>query len=76
METDSATFVVPAPAAIRSTLLHELEQWLAKSGMTQLEAAKTPAVTQARVSDIKRGKIGQFSLDSLVRIAARAGLRP
>jgi predicted XRE-type DNA-binding protein len=33
-------------------------------------------VTQARVSDIKRGKIGSFSLDLLVRLAARAGLRP
>lgn len=44
--------------------------------MTQVEAAKTLGITQARVSDIKRGKIGQFSLDLRVRIAARAGLRP
>jgi predicted XRE-type DNA-binding protein len=28
------------------------------------------------VSDIKRGKIGQFSLDMLVRLASRAGLKP
>ncbi|MHB8744565.1 MAG: XRE family transcriptional regulator [Sulfuricaulis sp.] len=33
-------------------------------------------VTQARVSDIKRGKITSFSLDLLVRLAARAGLKP
>ena len=33
-------------------------------------------VTQARVSDIKRGKINQFSMDLLVRLAARAGLHP
>jgi predicted XRE-type DNA-binding protein len=65
-----------AELEIRSTLLRGLEQWLARSGMTQVEAAKTLGVTQARVSDIKRGKIGQFSLDLLVRIAARAGLRP
>lgn len=31
---------------------------------------------QARISDIKRGKINQFSLDLLVRLAARAGLHP
>jgi predicted XRE-type DNA-binding protein len=61
---------------IRSTLLRGLEQWLAGSGMTQTEAAKALGVTQARVSDIKRGKISQFSLDLLVRLAARAGLRP
>jgi predicted XRE-type DNA-binding protein len=44
--------------------------------MTQIEAAKKLGVTQARVSDIKRGKISQFSLDLLVRLAARAGLHP
>jgi predicted XRE-type DNA-binding protein len=61
---------------IRSTLLRGLEQWLANAGMTQVEAAKVLSVTQARVSDIKRGKIHQFSLDLLVRLADRAGLRP
>ena len=33
-------------------------------------------VTQARISDIKRGKINQFSLDLLARLAARARLHP
>ena len=33
-------------------------------------------ITQARVSDLKHGKISQFSLDLLVRLAARAGLNP
>ncbi|MEO8467613.1 MAG: XRE family transcriptional regulator [Gammaproteobacteria bacterium] len=33
-------------------------------------------VTQARVSDLKRGKIARFSMDLLVRLAARAGLEP
>ena len=65
-----------AELEIRSAVLHGLEHWLARSGMTQVEAAKVLGITQARVSDIKRGKIGQFSLDLLVRIAARAGLRP
>jgi predicted XRE-type DNA-binding protein len=44
--------------------------------MTQTEAAKVLGVTQARVSDLKHGKISQFSLDLLVRLAARAGLHP
>jgi len=61
---------------VRATLLRGLEQWLAGSGMTQTQAAKVLGVTQARVSDIKRGKIGQFSLDLLFRLAARAGLQP
>ena len=43
--------------------------------MTQTEAAKVLGITQARVSDLRHGKISQFSLDLLVRLAARAGLR-
>jgi predicted XRE-type DNA-binding protein len=61
---------------IRSVLLMGLERWLSTSGMTQTEAAKVLGVTQARISDIRCGKINQFSLDLLVRLAARAGLRP
>jgi predicted XRE-type DNA-binding protein len=61
---------------IRSVLLIGLDRWLATTGMTQTEAAKVLGVTQARISDIRRGKINQFSLDLLVRLAARAGLRP
>jgi len=71
MSTDQA-----AEMEIRSTLLMGLEQWLAASGLTQTAAAQALGVTQARVSDIKRGKINRFSLDLLVRLAARAGLRP
>jgi predicted XRE-type DNA-binding protein len=65
-----------AELEIRSTLLRGLERWLASRDMTQTQAAKALGVTQARVSDIKRGKINQFSLDLLVRLAARAGLHP
>jgi predicted XRE-type DNA-binding protein len=61
---------------VRSTLLRGLEQWLANSGMTQTDAAKTLGVTQARISEIKRGKISRFSIDLLFRLAARAGLHP
>ena len=65
-----------AEMEMRSLLLRGLSSWLAESGMTQTKAAKVLAVTQARVSDIKRGKISSFSLDLLVRLAARAGLKP
>ena len=65
-----------AEMEMRSLLLMALERWLANSGMTQTEAARVLGVTQARVSDLKHGKISQFSLDLLVRLAARAGLHP
>jgi predicted XRE-type DNA-binding protein len=65
-----------AELEMRAVLLQGLTQWLTKSGMTQAAAAGVLGVTQARVSDIKRGKINQFSLDLLVRLASRAGLHP
>lgn len=65
-----------AEMEIRALLLIGLGQWLEKSGMTQAQAASVLGVTQARVSDLKRGKINRFSMDLLVRLAARAGLRP
>ncbi len=65
-----------AEMEMRSLLRGGVNQWITDSAMTQTEAAKVLGVTQARVSDLKRGKISQFSLDLLVRLAARAGLQP
>jgi len=65
-----------AEMQMRAQLLMGLEQWLERSRLTQAEAAKVLSVTQARVSDLKRGKIDRFSMDLLVRLAARAGLKP
>jgi predicted XRE-type DNA-binding protein len=65
-----------AELSMRAEVLRGLQAWLDQSGMTQSAAAKELGITQARVSEIKHGKIGAFSLDLLVRLAARAGLRP
>lgn len=61
---------------IRAQLATALEAWLAGAGLTQTAAAAVLGVTQARVSEIKHGKTAHFSLDLLVRLAARAGLEP
>jgi len=62
------------PRAFRDILL---EAWLmANAGITQTAAAEILGVTHARVSDLKRGNISKFSLDLLVKLAARAGLHP
>jgi predicted XRE-type DNA-binding protein len=42
--------------------------------MTQAQAAKLLKVTQPRISDLMRGEIGRFSLDTLVNMLADAGL--
>ena len=46
-----------------------------KNGLTQGQAAKQFGVTQPRISDLMRGKIDLFSLDTLVNMLAAAGLR-
>ena len=60
---------------LRSTLMIALKLHLTRTGVSQVEAAKTLGVTQPRVSDLMRGKINLFSLDSLVNMATSAGLK-
>ena len=60
----------------RSTLLMELSNVIQKRGMTQAEAAEMFGVTQPRISDLMRGKIDLFSLDTLMNMASTAGMSP
>lgn len=59
---------------LRSALMTALKNHIARSEMTQAEAAKLLGVTQPRVSDLMRGRINLFGLDALVNMAAAAGL--
>ena len=60
---------------LRSALMMALEHHIKGQGWTQAEAARRLGVTQPRVSDLMRGKIGLFGLDTLVNMLAAAGLR-
>ena len=59
---------------LRSALMIALKEHIAHEGLSQSQAAKVFGVTQPRVSDLMRGKIDLFGLDSLVNMAAAAGL--
>jgi predicted XRE-type DNA-binding protein len=59
---------------LRSKLMMALEQHIRTKGWTQAEAARRLGVTQPRMSDLLRGKIGLFALDTLVNMIAAAGL--
>lgn len=59
---------------LRSTLMMALKDHIARSGLSQSQAAKMFSVTQPRISDLTRGKIEVFGLDALVNMAAAAGL--
>ena len=49
---------------IRADLMLEVERLIAARGLTQAEAAKVLHVTQPRISDLTRGKIDRFSIDT------------
>ena len=59
---------------LRSRLMMALRDHIASEGLNQTAAAKLFGVTQPRVSDLMRGKIDLFSLDTLVNMLAAAGL--
>lgn len=59
---------------LRSVLMIALKAHIARAGLSQSQAAKVFGVTQPPVSDLMRGKINLFGLDTLVNMAAAAGL--
>lgn len=59
---------------IRSTLMIEIERYIEREKLTQYRAAKLFGVTQPRISDLKRGKINVFSVDTLIKMLGRAGI--
>ena len=60
----------------RAALMMSLTEVIREQGMTQAEAATLLGVTQPRVSDLMRGKVTLFSLDTLIDMAATAGMTP
>lgn len=60
----------------RSELMMNLTEIIRERGMTQSDAAALFGVTQPRISDLTRGKINLFSLDTLIDMAATAGMSP
>ena len=56
---------------IRSDLMGQLRVLIAARGLTQKAAAKALGVTQPRVSDLVRGRIELFSIDTLVEMLSR-----
>lgn len=60
---------------IRSDLMIALRRLIEDRRLTQAEAARVFGVTQPRISNLVRGRIDLFSIDTLVDMLARAGIR-
>ena len=59
---------------VRSALMIALKERIEAEGLSQANAAKLFGVTQPRISDLLRGKITLFSIDTLINMLATAGL--
>ena len=60
---------------VRAELMAHLQQVITARGLKQAEAAEVLGVTQPRVSDVMRGRIDLFSIDTLIDMLARFGIR-
>ena len=60
---------------LRARLMAELKRIIQARNLTQNSAAKLFGVTQPRISDLVRGKIDLFSIETLIDMLTRAGVR-
>ncbi len=68
----------PDEAAVlimRADLMADLRKFIKARKFTQAKAAEILGVSQSRVSDLIRGKWDRFSLEMLITLATRAGMR-
>jgi predicted XRE-type DNA-binding protein len=66
---------IAASLRLRADIMHAILAQIERSDLTQTSAAARAAISQPRMSDLMRGRLDCFSLDALVEIAARLGLR-
>lgn len=64
-----------ATMTMRSNVMTAIKDQVRSWNMTQAQAARRLGVTQPRLNDLLRGKINKFSLDTLMTLAGRAGLK-
>jgi len=58
---------------LRAELVIALRELIEQRGLTQAKAASVLGVTQPRISDLVRGKVDRFSVDTLVAMLGHAG---
>lgn len=58
---------------IKSAMMNEIRSRVAENHWNQTEAASHLGITQPRFSDLSRGKLSKFSLDSLVNMLTAIG---
>ena len=64
-----------ATMTMRSNVMIAIEDQVRSWNTTQAQAARRLGITQPRLNDLLHGKINKFSLDALMTLATRAGLK-
>jgi len=60
---------------IRAKMMMALTGYIQERKITQSRAARVMGVSQPRISDLVRGKIGRFTIDTLVNMVTAADLK-
>jgi predicted XRE-type DNA-binding protein len=60
---------------VRAELMYAIVDIVRSRGLKQKDAGKLFGVSQPRISDLTRGEIDAFTIDSLVNMLAHAGMR-
>ena len=71
----AATPIHHANLDMRRELMTYIREGIAGSGLSQAQAARLFGVTQPRISNLMRGRVESFSIDSLVNMLGRQGMR-
>ena len=64
-----------ATMTMRSNVMIAINKKVHGWNTTQARAARRLGITQPRLNDLLQGKINKFSLDTLLTLATRAGLK-
>jgi len=64
-----------ATMKMRSNVMAIVNATVRSWDTTQAQAARRLGITQPRLNDLLKGKISKFSLDTLLTLATRAGLK-
>jgi predicted XRE-type DNA-binding protein len=60
---------------MRADLMADLRRFIKSKKLTQSAAAKLLGVSQSRISDLSTGKWEKFSLEMLITLVTKAGMR-
>jgi predicted XRE-type DNA-binding protein len=63
----------PEKALAKAEIARRINHMLAERKLGQVEAGKLLGIPQPRVSDLTRGRLGNFSLEKLMDFAKRLG---